>query len=120
MLAKNGEAQPMQGALASMQHYQDKDSGYSKQQSTRPQSLGYGLVDMESNIQDTRLRDVPWGEVGHGAALVSCGLALEGLYLARRIGKDSGGGETVLRVRGRGWRGSFLSGGLGRARWSGR
>ena len=34
-----------QGALASMQHYQDKDSGYSKQQSTRPQSLGYGLVD---------------------------------------------------------------------------
>jgi pimeloyl-ACP methyl ester carboxylesterase len=34
-----------QGALAAMQHYQDKDSGYSKQQSTRPQSLGYGLVD---------------------------------------------------------------------------
>ena len=32
-------------ALASIQHYQDKDSGYSKQQSTRPQSLGYGLVD---------------------------------------------------------------------------
>ena len=34
-----------QGALAAMQHYQDKDSGYSKQQSTRPQTLGYGLVD---------------------------------------------------------------------------
>ena len=34
-----------QGALASMQHYQEHDSGYSKQQSTRPQSLGYGLVD---------------------------------------------------------------------------
>ena len=34
-----------QRALASMQHYQEKDSGYSKQQSTRPQSLGYGLVD---------------------------------------------------------------------------
>ena len=34
-----------QGALAGMQHYQDKDSGYSKQQSTRPQTLGYGLVD---------------------------------------------------------------------------
>ncbi len=32
-------------ALAGMQHYQDKDSGYSKQQSTRPQTLGYGLVD---------------------------------------------------------------------------
>jgi pimeloyl-ACP methyl ester carboxylesterase len=34
-----------QGALAGMKHYQDWDSGYSKQQSTRPQSLGYGLVD---------------------------------------------------------------------------
>src|SRR3954463_6787787 len=32
-------------ALESMQHYQDWDSGYSKQQSTRPQTLGYGLVD---------------------------------------------------------------------------
>jgi len=34
-----------QAAMAGMQHYQDKDSGYSKQQSTRPQTLGYGLVD---------------------------------------------------------------------------
>jgi pimeloyl-ACP methyl ester carboxylesterase len=34
-----------QGALAGMQHYQEWDSGYSKQQSTRPQTLGYGLVD---------------------------------------------------------------------------
>ncbi len=32
-------------ALASWQHYQDWDSGYSKQQSTRPQTLGYALVD---------------------------------------------------------------------------
>ena len=34
-----------QRALAGMAHYTEKDSGYSKQQSTRPQSLGYGLVD---------------------------------------------------------------------------
>ncbi|MEM7410499.1 MAG: epoxide hydrolase family protein [Myxococcota bacterium] len=34
-----------QAALASIQHYQQWDSGYSKQQSTRPQTLGYGLVD---------------------------------------------------------------------------
>jgi pimeloyl-ACP methyl ester carboxylesterase len=34
-----------QSALAALQHYRDKDSGYSKQQSTRPQTLGYGLVD---------------------------------------------------------------------------
>jgi len=31
--------------LAGLKHYQDWDSGYSKQQSTRPQSVGYGLVD---------------------------------------------------------------------------
>ena len=33
------------GRLAALAYYQDKDSGYSKQQSTRPQTLGYGLVD---------------------------------------------------------------------------
>ena len=32
-------------ALAAFNHYRDWDSGYSKQQSTRPQTLGYGLVD---------------------------------------------------------------------------
>jgi pimeloyl-ACP methyl ester carboxylesterase len=35
-------------ALAGMDHYSKFDSGYSKQQSTRPQSLGYGLVDSPS------------------------------------------------------------------------
>ena len=34
-----------QSALAAMQYYQEHDSGYSKQQSTRPQTLGYGLAD---------------------------------------------------------------------------
>ena len=34
-----------QAALDSIQYYNDWDSGYSKQQSTRPQTLGYGLVD---------------------------------------------------------------------------
>ena len=32
-------------ALESFQFYNDWDSGYSKQQSTRPQTLGYGLAD---------------------------------------------------------------------------
>ncbi len=32
-------------ALEGWQYYQDWDSGYSKQQSTRPQTIGYGLVD---------------------------------------------------------------------------
>jgi len=34
-----------QASIAALQYYQDKDSGYSKQQATRPQTLGYGLVD---------------------------------------------------------------------------
>ncbi|OUS11976.1 epoxide hydrolase [Gammaproteobacteria bacterium 53_120_T64] len=34
-----------QSALAGIQHYSDHDSGYSKQQSTRPQTVGYGLSD---------------------------------------------------------------------------
>ncbi len=37
-----------QSALAAMQFYQEHDSGYSKQQSTRPQTLGYGLADSPS------------------------------------------------------------------------
>ncbi|MDX1892853.1 epoxide hydrolase family protein [Mycolicibacterium sp. 050158] len=32
-------------ALAAMKYYRDHDSGYYKQQATRPQTLGYGLVD---------------------------------------------------------------------------
>ncbi len=32
-------------AIGKFQHYQDQDSGYSKQQSTRPQTVGYSLVD---------------------------------------------------------------------------
>jgi len=34
-----------QAALAGLQYYRDNDSGYAKQQSTRPQTLGYGLAD---------------------------------------------------------------------------
>lgn len=32
-------------ALGALKHYQDWDSGYSKEQQTRPQTVGYGLVD---------------------------------------------------------------------------
>ena len=34
-----------QAAFAAGRHYQDWDSGYSKIQATRPQTIGYGLVD---------------------------------------------------------------------------
>ena len=35
-------------ALKGIKYYRDWDSGYSKQQSTRPQTLGYGLTDSPS------------------------------------------------------------------------
>jgi pimeloyl-ACP methyl ester carboxylesterase len=41
----NDLSEAEQSALAGMKYYQDHDSGYSKQQSTRPQTVGYGLVD---------------------------------------------------------------------------
>jgi pimeloyl-ACP methyl ester carboxylesterase len=42
----NGEPTPEeQKALAGAKYYADWDSGYSKQQATRPQTLGYGLAD---------------------------------------------------------------------------
>jgi epoxide hydrolase len=34
-----------QAALASLARYNQEDSGYAKEQSTRPQTIGYGLVD---------------------------------------------------------------------------
>jgi pimeloyl-ACP methyl ester carboxylesterase len=41
-----GEPTPRElDALAAMDHYRQQESGYSTQQSTRPQTLGYGLVD---------------------------------------------------------------------------
>ena len=42
---KLGPTPAEQASLAAMAYYQDKDSGYSKQQATRPQTLGYGLTD---------------------------------------------------------------------------
>jgi epoxide hydrolase len=37
-------------ALASLQYYRDWDSGYAKEQSTRPQTVGYGLVDSPAGL----------------------------------------------------------------------
>lgn len=45
----DGELTPeMHHALERLQFYRDWDSGYSKQQATRPQTVGYGLVDSPS------------------------------------------------------------------------
>ena len=58
-----------QKSLADMQHYQDLESGYAKQQSTRPQTLGYGLADSPAGqaawiIEKFRA----WTDCGEGAA----------------------------------------------------
>jgi hypothetical protein len=60
-----------EAALAAVKHYQDWDSGYMKQQSTRPQTLGYGLVD--SPI--THWTTMPRG--GHFAAFEQPGLFVD-------------------------------------------
>jgi pimeloyl-ACP methyl ester carboxylesterase len=39
-----------QSVLASLMHYQQWESGYSKEQSTRPQTIGYGLVDSPAGL----------------------------------------------------------------------
>lgn len=39
-----------QSVLASLAHYQQWESGYSKEQSTRPQTVGYGLVDSPAGL----------------------------------------------------------------------
>jgi len=41
----NDLSETEQRAMEAYKHYEQWDSGYSKQQSTRPQTLGYGLVD---------------------------------------------------------------------------
>jgi pimeloyl-ACP methyl ester carboxylesterase len=49
--ASAGELTPReQAALDSMSYYDRWDSGYSKQQSTRPQTVGYGLVDSPAGL----------------------------------------------------------------------
>lgn len=40
-------------------------------------ALGKGCIDLETNLQDLAIRDVPWGPLGHGPALAACALALE-------------------------------------------
>ena len=39
-----------QAAMASLRHYDDVDSGYSKEQGTRPQTIGYSLVDSPAGL----------------------------------------------------------------------
>ena len=44
-LADFSDLTPSEQALGGLKHYQEQEAGYSVQQSTRPQTLGYGLAD---------------------------------------------------------------------------
>lgn len=50
--------------LAALKHYQDWDSGYSKQQATRPQTVSYGLVDSPAG-QAAWIVEKFWSWVDH-------------------------------------------------------
>jgi pimeloyl-ACP methyl ester carboxylesterase len=54
-----------QAALASLAYYQEWDSGYSTQQATRPQTVGYGLVDSPAG-QAAWVLEKFWAWTDHG------------------------------------------------------
>ncbi len=52
-------------ALGALKHYQDWDSGYSTQQRTRPQTIGYGLVDSPAGLAGWIFEKM-WAWTDHG------------------------------------------------------
>jgi pimeloyl-ACP methyl ester carboxylesterase len=54
-----------QAALASLVHYREFDSGYSTEQATRPQTVGYGLADSPSG-QAAWILEKFWAWTDHG------------------------------------------------------
>jgi pimeloyl-ACP methyl ester carboxylesterase len=54
-----------QAALASLAYYREWDSGYSTQQATRPQTVGYGLVDSPAG-QAAWVLEKFWAWTDHG------------------------------------------------------
>lgn len=55
--------------------------------------LGKELVDVVTNLRETRLREAPWADLWHGPALASVGLALERRYRRLLIASTSPYGE---------------------------
>jgi hypothetical protein len=51
--------------------------------------LGKELVDVATNLRETRWRKADWVQLAHGAALASVGLALEGRYRNILVGSSS-------------------------------
>ncbi len=57
------------------------------------ESLGMELVDIATNLRETRLRLAPWATLWHGSALASAGLALERRYRYLLVASSSTYGE---------------------------
>jgi hypothetical protein len=57
------------------------------------ESLGMELVDVATNLRETRLREAPWATLWHGSALASSGLALERRYRYLLVASSSTYGE---------------------------
>jgi len=56
--------------------------------------LGKRLIPFSSNIRETRFRTLPWGTIGHGNAMASVALLLEGIYKRVLIPSTDGYRET--------------------------
>jgi hypothetical protein len=52
------------------------------------------LIPFSSNIRETRFRSLPWGTIGHGNAMASVALILEGVYNRVLIPSTDGYRET--------------------------
>jgi hypothetical protein len=57
--------------------------------------LGKELVDVVTNLRETRLRDCSWGRLAHGCALASVGLALERRFATVYIAATYTGGPPI-------------------------
>jgi pimeloyl-ACP methyl ester carboxylesterase len=70
-------------ALEGRKHYSDWDSGYSKEQSTRPQTVGYGLVDSPAGLAAWILEKFyAWTDCdGHPENVVARSALLDNLML---------------------------------------
>ncbi|MDE0692705.1 MAG: epoxide hydrolase [Gammaproteobacteria bacterium] len=101
-----------QDAIKAQQFYQDWDSGYSKQQSTRPQTLGYGLTDspagqaawiVEKFYQWTDCQGHPENVLSRDELLDNvmmywinaCGASSARLYW-ESFGRGGGGGDIIV------------------------
>jgi pimeloyl-ACP methyl ester carboxylesterase len=72
-----------QAAIAALKHYREWDSGYSTEQATRPQTVGYGLVDSPAGLAGWILEKFwAWSDAdGHPVQVLGPDRILDNLML---------------------------------------